>query len=335
MGRLVLIKTRFSCRGMDIKSGLKESRKFALIVFFSTAINYAVFFVFYYFFHVYYPIAFVLAYFVGVIFGFVLNRARTFSSLIPKTTHELVLFITVYSLSLITSIAVLRILVEKFSLNPLSAGILAMGVSMVLNFLGRKFLVFSASAQPRIGRIDAYFTKPFWAIFSVKVLAGFLFGSHFIVQGFLPFVNYFNRTLTNPYQHFYSLGQSIFPYPGGMLAIISLPFTILSRVIPPHFFSSVNLQLFVLRLPILAADVLLYVLLCLMLPTKEKKVLWLYFASPILFYINYFHGQLDVIPTALLFLSAFTLYKNKSTQSFLALGLGIAVKTHLAAALPF
>lgn len=293
------------------------------------------FFVLYRFFNVYYPIAHAIGYITGVLFGYAFNRSWTFISVIAKKKWELLLYITVYVTSLLLSVAALQIIVEYIHINPLIANIFAIGVSMVTNFLGCKYLVFDEYRINQLRKVAIYFTPAFWIIFGIKIISSWLFGSHFLTQGFLPFVNYWSTNLANPYQYFFQLHSQIFPYPAGMLGILSFPFLVLQRSIPPSWFNHLNFQLFVLRLPILAADVLLYVLLCLLLPTKQKQVLWLYFASPILFYINYFHGQLDVLPTALLFLSIVLLLKNKNWAAFGVLGLGIATKTHLLVAVPF
>ncbi len=313
----------------------KQFGKFAAVGLASTAINYAVFFIGFQLFHVFYAWAHVAGYITGVVAGYFFNRSWTFSSVIEKKHKEFILYFLVYITSLVLSVAVLQILVERLGINPLLANLLSIGLSIATNFLGCKFLVFNPKRIAQLGKISKLFFPAFYGILAIKIIASFCFGSHYLVKGFLPFTAYFSSTLQNPYQHFFNLGELVFPYPGGMLAILSAPYAVLSRVLPHSFFENLNFQLFVIRLPILAFDILLYVILCLLLPTKEKKVLWLYFASPVLFYINYFHGQLDIIPTGLLFLSIFLLFRGRNTSAFLALGLGIAAKTHLLAALPF
>jgi uridine kinase len=184
-------------------------------------------------------------------------------------------------------------------------------------------------------RIKRYFTPTFWIILAIKIASSFLFGSHFATQGFIPFLDYFAATLKNPYNFFSAQGLIPFAYPAGMLAIMSMPFFIFRAILPTAIYSSIHIQLFILHVPVIAADVLMYVLLCYLLPFKEKYVLWLYFASPILFYINYFHGQLDAIPTALLLLSLVFLFRGDDAVSLFVLGIGMATKTHLIIALPF
>ena len=70
------------------------------------------------------------------------------------------------------------------------------------------------------------------------------------------------------------------------------------------------------------------------LRTKEKLVTLLYWCSPILIYINYFHGQLDVLPISLLMVFIYCIYKNKFILASGFLGLSIATKTHIVLVLP-
>lgn len=180
---------------------------------------------------------------------------------------------------------------------------------------------------------QAIFSKPFWLLLAVKMVFSFSFASAYMTKGFLPFVKYFIQTGKNPYDYFLLLHQSVFPYPALMLLIESFPMRL--HVLLGNVYTSIFAQLFLMHIPILLADITIYIVLCLLLPSKEKRVLWYYFASPIIFYINYFHGQLDSIPTALLFVSLYFLFKNKYLTSYVILGLSIATKTHLLLIIPF
>ena len=300
----------------------------------STVLNYGIFWLFLAL-GTNYVIAAVAGYLVGLFFGYYLNRSWTFTSVAERKTDEFALYVFLYLVSLAASISFLGILVGKFFMHPLVANVFAIGLSTVTNFLGSKFLVFHAGALGYLKRIRGYLTVSFWAILGVKVASSFLFGSPFMTQGFIPFVSYFAHTLGNPYDYFAAIGAQVFPYPAGMLFIFSIPFIIAENILPAQIFLNIHTQLFLMRLPIIALDVLLYIILCMFLPTKERKVRLLYFASPILFYINYFHGQLDIVPMFFLFLSLALLFKKKTLPAFAVLGLGIAMKTHIAVAIPF
>ncbi len=181
---------------------------------------------------------------------------------------------------------------------------------------------------------QSYFPRKFWIVSFIKLLCGVLFASHYVTKGFLPFDKYFINTGLNPYDYFLHHATVVFPYPAGMLYLLSI-FLGLGNILTGSIFSNTWLSLLFFRIPILIADIVIYVVLCKLLPAKENKVFWLYYLSPVLIYINYFHGQLDVIPTAFLFLSLYFLSIKNLRTAFLLLGIGIATKTHLMIVLPF
>lgn len=179
-------------------------------------------------------------------------------------------------------------------------------------------------------------SKLFLTILLIKIIFSFCFGSNLIVDGFVPFVKYFDTSgFQNPYQHFVDLGNvKAFPYPTMMLAVLAVP-SLFLMLLPNAISSSLNLELLFLRLPILIADISICYVLIRWLKTNEEKVIKYYWASPIIFYICYFHGQLDAIPTALLFLSLVLLFKEENLLSSIVAGMGIATKTNVLLALPF
>src|SRR5258706_6158497 len=154
-------------------------------------------------------------------------------------------------------------------------------------------------------------SRVFWIVVILKLACGIVFAWHYVTKVLLPFVDYFIQKGINPYDYFYQHHQSIFPYPSMMLFILTTPMFIGKLLLPSVIFQNTFSQLFFIHMPIFIADVIIFLILCSWLPSKEKRVIWFYFTSPILFYINYYHGQLDGIPTALLFISLFLLLKKR------------------------
>lgn len=186
--------------------------------------------------------------------------------------------------------------------------------------------------------IKPLLTDPrFLIILLIKIVAGTLLASDFFVKGFAPFVNYYvTSQFSDPYNFFLALDYSrAFPYPTVMLWILAIPRLIFAPVVSGDWTVVQFMHLFILHLPLVLADVVIYLVLCAWLETKERLVLWLYWASPILFYITYIHGQLDVIPMALLFLSLFYLFRQRFLVALIVLGVALATKTHLLVVLPF
>ena len=180
--------------------------------------------------------------------------------------------------------------------------------------------------------------KVFLIALLVKIISGTLFASHHLLDNFIPFVKYFiSSGFHNPWDYFYAAGNfNAFPYPPLTLVIISIPYWITSVFMPGHMLNAVCfLDLFLARIPILLADLSIYLILASWFKDNYKKVLWLYWCSPVIFYINYYHGQLDSIPTALFLFSANLLFLKRYYISGIVLALALASKEHLFIIIPF
>lgn len=158
-----------------------------------------------------------------------------------------------------------------------------------------------------------------------------------MVKGFIPFVNYFvSSGGANPYDYFQSLQLiKAFPYPSVMLWVMSLGRLIIQPFVNSDWTQVTPIHLLGSRLAILAADLVIYLVLVQLLPTKQRSILLYWWCSPIIFYISYYHGQLDIIPTAFLVLAIFLLTCKRYLMSAGVLALGLATKSHLVLALPF
>lgn len=170
----------------------------------------------------------------------------------------------------------------------------------------------------------------------LKLILGSLFASSYMTELFAPFVNFFVDNLTlNPYFHFIP-NQSVlepFPYPAMMLYIMAIPRLLFGWL---DFDPNIGFfDLFIYRLPLLLADLAIFAVLTKWLRGNLKRLVWFYWLSPVLIYINYLHGQLDVVPIALLFFSLLFLFKNSFLLAMLFLGLSVATKTHILMTVPF
>lgn len=186
-------------------------------------------------------------------------------------------------------------------------------------------------------RHKGLFTHPlFWGVLIAKVVASFLFSSTYTDDLWIPFVSHWiDSGFENPWDHALAEGNlKAFPYASGMLWLLAGP-----SILPGLLFGFGDLphpvQLFLLRVPLLIADTVIYVVLCQWFVTRRVETLVLYWCSPILFFISYVHGQIDAIPTALLHLSIAALLTNRRHAAGALLGLGLATKLHLAIAVPF
>lgn len=187
---------------------------------------------------------------------------------------------------------------------------------------------------------QAFRDPVFLGVLVLKLLAAATLGGVFLRRDFIPFITYFLQSgFADPWAHFLGLGlPKAFPYAPGMLWVFTLPRLALAPLMPPgaDLFAITGWHLLAMRLPLLLADLAIYgVLLSWSGAQQHRKVLWLYWCSPIVFYVTYYHGQLDLIPTALLLASLAWTFKRRWALSAAALGLGLATKSHLWMAVPF
>ena len=174
----------------------------------------------------------------------------------------------------------------------------------------------------------------FWVGVVMKLGFALFFGSHFATRWFAPFVYQFvHGHFEDPWAIFQARGEPMaFPYGPGMLLVLSVAW------IPALFTSfdpSGHFGLLLLRLPLFVADLTICVLLMRWLRMHARDVLVAYWLSPIVIYATYVHGQLDLIPTAMLCLALFLLFERRIKTGSLVFGLALATKGHLLVALPF
>jgi uridine kinase len=173
----------------------------------------------------------------------------------------------------------------------------------------------------------------FWFGCALKFALAFLFGSHFATRWFAPFAYEFVHShFSDPWAAFLAQGEPMaFPYGPGMLSLVSLPF------FPALFFSfdpSSHLGLFLLRLPLFVADLTVCILLMRWLRLHARDAIIWYWLSPIVLYATYMHGQLDIIPTALLCAALFLMFARRVRIAGVIFGVALATKLHLLIAAP-
>lgn len=174
------------------------------------------------------------------------------------------------------------------------------------------------------------------AVMVLKLIAMGLFSSDYQNELFIPFVNDFISHGGNVYQRFYEAGiRNAFPYPIMMLLIESLGALIVKFFGATSIFA-VN---FLFKLPSFVIDLIGLKFLIRFFPDKRRYIVVFYYASPIVFYSVYMHGQLDIIPTVLLVLALYFLVSKKSAGYRYVWGtiftiLALLCKFHILAVLP-
>ena len=164
-----------------------------------------------------------------------------------------------------------------------------------------------------------------------KICIIIIFSSAVTDDLFFPFVSYYaENNFDNPYKFFSDETLEPFPYPLGMLYVLSIPIFLFKTI------SVFELSSWILKIPLLFCDIMLFYVIKSWLNHKSiTKLLFLYWLSPVLFYISYFYGQLDIVPISILFLSLYFLFKNQLHRSAVFLGLALSTKTMIAIIVPF
>lgn len=160
----------------------------------------------------------------------------------------------------------------------------------------------------------------------LKIFLLFLLNSELNSIYFLNFCKEFSIVIPNPWQYYLenNLNLDIFPYHALMLYIFA-PFSYISNILELN-------GLF--KIPLLVADLGIFVFLIKVFPNKEKNIYIYYFFNPVIIYAIYIHSQLDIIPTALLVWAIYFLIFKRYAISSIVFGLALATKLHIIIALP-
>ena len=147
---------------------------------------------------------------------------------------------------------------------------------------------------------------------------------------FIPFLESSQLIgLNEAYSKFYQNGNlNIFPYSKIMYLGINFYSFFIGKLINRDY------TYILYRLVLLTFDFILFKVLIEIIKNK-RKVIFYYWCSPILFYINYIHTQLDLIPVFFLVVSIFFLMKNNIYFSFIMLGVSISAKVTAIVVIPF
>jgi uridine kinase len=178
---------------------------------------------------------------------------------------------------------------------------------------------------------------PFILGLAVKIALSFFFSSTYLRDLFVPFINQFVLSgFHNPWDFFFALGRlNSFPYPPAMLWIMSIPRLLFSPFLSPDWTQVTALHLFVARIPLLVFDIGALLLLIRILPAHQKRILQIYWLSPIVIFISYIHGQLDIIPTTLFLFVVYLILNRSYRWAALAFAVAAATKSHVLIATPF
>ena len=132
--------------------------------------------------------------------------------------------------------------------------------------------------------------------------------------------------------------NNISPFPYGIIMFcIFIPLTSIFYL--TNYIFDLNNLLFVsnlfLKLTLLFFDFFALVILIKIFTKIKNEIILYYWLSPLVIFITYWHGQLDIIPVSLLLLSLFYLKNHSLNRSIVIIGLSIVAKHSMIICVPF
>ena len=182
--------------------------------------------------------------------------------------------------------------------------------------------------------------KFFWFGLFLKTIAIVILAPEIQNKWFLNFISFTIENFSlNPWNDFVESGADPMSYPyGPTMLIMHLPLSFCGYLIDNLNFASNAKNYFLslgLKSSILIADLCILFLLVQLIKEKIPQIIIFYWLSPIVLYISYWHGQLDIFPTLLLLLSLYFLREKSFFISAITLGLSVACKISVLVAAPF
>ena len=154
---------------------------------------------------------------------------------------------------------------------------------------------------------------------------------------FINFIkNYIHNPSLDPWSNYLlASGEPLgFPY-GPIMFFIFLPITFIfwflgNTIGMEDFFLGIGF-----RTNLLIFDLICFFVLSKLLDNKKREIIFFYWLSPLIFYVSYVYGQLDIIPTTITLIAYYFIYKNKFRTSGYFFGLALATKLSFALIIPF
>lgn len=159
------------------------------------------------------------------------------------------------------------------------------------------------------------------------------FGASVAKELFIPFLDWGAlHPLENPWKIW---DAHYFPYGGLLYLIMMIPRFLALQIGGIEVLGTGMSGLTLLKLPLLAFDIGLLQLLKRLSPQSSKKIELFYWLNPVLIYISYIHGQLDIFSVTFLVLSIYFMMRNLLMPAAFVFAAAALCKTQVLAAAPF
>lgn len=170
----------------------------------------------------------------------------------------------------------------------------------------------------------------------IRILLIFL-SDPFLHNYFIPFIqSSIDKFSFDPWTYFLSKGGDINAFPYGPIMLLAyLPLSFLGNLIDKNILD-LNLLEIGFKFSSLLFDYILLLILFTLLRNESRKLLiFCYWLSPILIYINYINGQLDILPLTLLMSCIISIIFQKYGVAGFLIAAAISSKLSMIIALPF
>ncbi len=176
-------------------------------------------------------------------------------------------------------------------------------------------------------------SKIFWLGLVIRLVMMPLFDSHYMSELFIPFVD---STVSGPFVNPWEVNPPhFFPYGSVLFLLLYIPKQIGFFLFGSASLGSTGLSLFLMKLPLLAIDFLALVLLSHVAKARKTQIILFYWLNPIVIYVSYVHGQLDLVSTIFSLAAVLLLGQKRVTWSAVLLALATLSKFHVVILLPF
>jgi uridine kinase len=158
-------------------------------------------------------------------------------------------------------------------------------------------------------------------------------GSHYFTDLFIPFLDHWaTHPLQNPWSAF---PPHYFPYGSALLIFCGLPKLILYNIFGTVAVGSTALSYASLKGVLFVFDFLLFIALSDLVDQEKDQILIFYWLNPILIFITYFYGQLDVIPICFSILAILQMTRDNSNRSAIFTAVSGLCKANTLLIVPF
>lgn len=166
----------------------------------------------------------------------------------------------------------------------------------------------------------------------LRVLFLFYSSDGVMKELFIPFIDFsVKNPMQNPWSH---LPPEYFPYGIALFLFFYIPKLILYTIFGDAILGTSIVSFLLMKLPLLFIDFLFLRLLLRLTNHRFNHLMMFYWLNPVVIYISYIHGQLDIIPMYFSILALYYTGQNKVLLSGFITSLAVLSKFHTVIMIP-